>query len=72
MATNEQLLSEAKTALHNLMTGQAVVEARDSSGEMVRYTRANASNLRAYIRELESLVANEGVRKARYPMRMQF
>lgn len=51
-----QYLSEARAALHALQIGQGVVEVRDSSGETVRFTPANASRLRAYIAELELLL----------------
>ena len=55
--TDAELLAEAKMALHNLSIGASVVEARDSTGEMVRYTPANASRLKAYIAELTAKIA---------------
>lgn len=60
-----QYLKDARAALHSLNIGQAVVEVRDSSGEMVRYTPANASRLRAYIRELEDMLGGRGGRIVR-------
>lgn len=57
MPTTAELLSEAKAAYHRLQIGQAAVEIRDSSGESVRYTQANASRLLGYIRSLEAEVA---------------
>ncbi|TGT90930.1 hypothetical protein EN804_06235 [Mesorhizobium sp. M8A.F.Ca.ET.161.01.1.1] len=57
MATTADLLAEAKTAYHRLQTGTSAVEVRDANGESVRYTPANASRLKAYIRELEQEVA---------------
>jgi hypothetical protein len=55
--TDSELLAEAKLALHRLNVGEAIVEARDSTGEMVRYTPANASRLKAYIAELTAKIA---------------
>ena len=57
MATTAELLAEAKTAYHRLQIGQAAVEIRDSSGESIRYTQANASRLLGYIRSLEAEIA---------------
>ena len=68
MATTAELLSEAKAAYHRLVTGAAAVEIRDSNGESIRYTSANASRLKAYIAELEGELA--GTRTtARRPLR---
>jgi hypothetical protein len=55
--TDETLLAEAQTALHRLLIGEGVVTARDSNGELVTYTPANASRLRAYIQELKTRIA---------------
>lgn len=55
--TVQERLIEAEVALHALLTGQAVAEVRDSNGETVRYTIANASRLRAYIEELRRQIA---------------
>lgn len=49
-------LAEARDAHHLLQIGQAAVEVRDSNGDTVRYSPANASRLRAYIAELEQLL----------------
>ncbi|QPC91439.1 gpW family head-tail joining protein [Mesorhizobium sp. INR15] len=57
MATTADLLIEAKTAYHRLQIGTAAVEVRDSNGESIRYTAANASRLLAYIKSLESEIA---------------
>lgn len=51
--TLTERLEEAENAYHALMTGRSVVECRDSNGEMVRYTAANASRLAAYIEDLK-------------------
>lgn len=62
MATTAQLqiwLSEAESAYRDLMLGKAVVEARDSNGESVRYTMANASRLKQYIAELKAEIAGQ-------------
>lgn len=73
-ATTADQLLEAKAALHALLTGQSVVEVRDSSGDSVRYTMARVADLRAYISELETRLAGEtgSTAGARRPMRMQF
>lgn len=72
--TKQELLAEAKAAYHELMTGNKPVEVRDSTGESVRYTPANASRLRNYILELEAEIAAEaaGTNHRRRPIRMQF
>ncbi len=54
MATTADLLKEAKAAYHRLIIGAQAVEIRDSNGESIRYTMANASRLKAYIAELEA------------------
>lgn len=46
-------LAEAEAAYHALMIGQSVAELRDSNGELVRYTPANAGRLLAYIQSLK-------------------
>ncbi|PAL23528.1 gpW family head-tail joining protein [Sphingopyxis sp. GW247-27LB] len=65
--TDAELLAEAKTAYHALMTGRSVVEARDQNGEMVRYGIANAGRLAAYIDQLERKIDPT---KASGPMRL--
>lgn len=60
MATTAELqayLIEAETAYRDLMLGKAVVEVRDSNGETVRYSNANASRLKSYIKELKAEIA---------------
>lgn len=57
MATTAELhayLKEAETAYRDLMLGKGVVEVRDSNGESVRFSMANASRLKAYIAELKA------------------
>lgn len=57
MATREQLtvwLREAELAQHRLMMGEQVVSVRDSNGDTVQYSSANASRLAAYIQWLKS------------------
>lgn len=46
-------LTEAETALHNLMMGQSARTFVDQNGERVEFTAANAGRLRAYIYELK-------------------
>jgi gpW len=57
MATLSERLIEAEDAYHRLMTGTSAVEIRDSNGEMVRYTPANAYRLSAYIESLKGQIA---------------
>jgi hypothetical protein len=47
-------LTEAEAAYRAVVTGGAIIEVRDSSGESVRYSPANASRLKAYIAELKA------------------
>lgn len=73
MATTAELLAEARSAYHELMIGNQAVEVRDSNGESVRFTRADADRLRGYIKELEAqLAAENGTAMPRRPMRLQF
>lgn len=72
MATTQELLTEAKAALHALNLGQQVVEVRDATGESVRYAPANRGALRTYIADLQALLANDGVRTVAGPMRPVF
>ena len=51
MATQLEL-TQAETAYHKLMLGQAAVEIRDQNGDMVRYTPANRQQLMVYIQKL--------------------
>lgn len=53
-AVLETRLQEAEAAYHALMSGQSVAEFRDSNGELVRYTPANAFRLQGYILQLKS------------------
>ena len=61
MATIQERLDEAKAAYHALLTGQAVVEVRDQSGDMIRYSQANRTALKAYIAELENQTGAKSV-----------
>lgn len=68
--TTAERLAEAEAAYHALMTGQAVVEVTDQSGERVRFTTANASRLSIYIAKLKAEIA--GSIQSRGPMRPMF
>lgn len=68
--TTAEKLAEARAAYHALMTGEKAVEVRDSDGSSVRFTQANASRLRTYIKELEAELA--GTTKRSGPMRPVF
>lgn len=62
MATTQQL-QEAKAALHNLMTGKAVVSLQ-RDGRRVEYTPANKTQLQSYISQLESELNARSTRRA--------
>jgi hypothetical protein len=49
-----QRLSDAQTALHNLMIGSLAEEVRLADGSMARYTPISLAQLRAYIALLQS------------------
>ena len=42
-------ITDAETALHNLMTGRAKVSVSFGAGKRVEYTRASVDDLRSYI-----------------------
>ena len=67
MPTIAELLTDARTAYHRLMTGTSVVEVRDQNGETIRYQVANAAALLAYIQRLEQQLSGN-----RYGGPMQF
>ena len=46
-------LTEARTALHGLLTGQAVVSV-SVEGEAITYAQADRRNLEAYVAQLEA------------------
>lgn len=54
-------LTEAETALHNLMMGQNARTFVDQNGERVEFTAANAGRLRAYIYELKLKLGQIGM-----------
>lgn len=60
MATTQQLLDEARSAYHLLMTGRSArVVVDGGSGERVEFTAARKADLYAYIKELEAKLATE-------------
>lgn len=56
MATNAELLQQAKDAKHKLVTGQLARVFIDQNGERVEFTATRIDDLNAYIRELEQTV----------------
>lgn len=70
MASTSDLLADAKTAYHSLLTGKQAVEFRDSNGETVRYNVANISKLAAYIADLERQLSTTPCTSG--PMRVWF
>lgn len=62
MATCEQLntwLTEAEQALHDITTGNKVVEIQDQNFERVAYSRANIGELRKYVAQLRQTIAQQ-------------
>lgn len=49
-------LQQAKSAYHDLQTGQSVRVFVDQNGERVEYSAANAVRLLGYIRQLEQAI----------------
>ncbi|MDA9521642.1 hypothetical protein XI06_15145 [Bradyrhizobium sp. CCBAU 11434] len=61
--TDQEMLDQAKAALHQLMMGVAVVEC-EWQGQRTKFSVANADRLRAYIAELEARIAGQPFRGA--------
>jgi hypothetical protein len=57
VATNAELLAEARTARHNLVTGKLARVFMDQNGERVEFTETNMAKLDSYIAGLESEIA---------------
>ena len=76
MATLSQLqtwLTDAQNAYHALVTGKAVVEFRDQSGEVVRYNQTDKPTLRNYISDLSAQIdALQGTCHSTAPLRVIF
>lgn len=68
MASTADLLADAETAYHKLMTGESVASFKDSNGETVTYTAASAEQLAAYIEALKDQLNPS--RRAHRPMRI--
>lgn len=47
-------LEQARTALHQLMTGRHVVSLSDPTGRRLEFSQANRKDLEEYIRSLEA------------------
>ncbi len=50
---SQAMLDQARAALHALMTGSSLQEIRHEGQGLMRYTPANAGELRRYINQLE-------------------
>ncbi|MBR0871188.1 phage tail protein [Bradyrhizobium tropiciagri] len=61
--TDQEMLDQAKAALHRLMIGEAVVEC-EWQGQKTKFGQANINQLRAYVAELEARIAGLPVRGA--------
>lgn len=70
-AATQEMLTEARAALHRLMTGAAVAEFRDQNGETIRYSQANRNALISYVKWLESELGVSGPASSG-PMRAWF
>ncbi|MCE0760679.1 gpW family protein [Marinobacter sp. G11] len=57
----ETQLTEARTAYHNLLTGQSVVRIQ-RDGKTVEFSQASKRDLAAYIASLESQLGGAGRR----------
>ena len=74
-ATLQSWLAAAQTALHELTIGKRVAEASYASGEgarTVRYTAANAEQLRLYIRQLQQAIDPTATANRRRPVQVMF
>jgi hypothetical protein len=70
VATNADLLIQARAAMHDLRTGRSARVVVDQNGERVEFTSANLAGLRAYIDELERAIAGSLI--SRGPLRPYF
>ncbi len=70
MATTAQLLEEARTAYHRLVTGKSPTVVVNMDSSRVEFARADAPRLQAYIRELEATLTAEtaGTTRTRGPI----
>ncbi|MCW5727240.1 gpW family head-tail joining protein [Parvibaculum sp.] len=60
MATTAELLAEAQTARHRLLTGTLEAEIRTADGESVKYAAADLGRLDSYIKQLQAKIAPRG------------
>lgn len=72
MTIIETRLIAAKDALHKLMIGQMPRVVVDQNGERVEFTMTNVDRLRAYIAELEAILAGATVPLVRRPIGFLF
>lgn len=54
MAVTQTMLDEAEAAYAALMTGKQVAKFKDSNGEEISYSTANANKLAIYIQYLKA------------------
>ncbi|MBD3786632.1 MAG: hypothetical protein IE922_06625 [Sphingomonadales bacterium] len=54
---NRHQISEAREALHQLLTGTMAVSLTDQNGERVEYRPANRAGLERYVADLEAELA---------------
>lgn len=54
MATDTELLAQARQAKHDLVTGKLARVFMDQNGERVEFNKTSLADLDAYIRQLET------------------
>lgn len=63
--TTQERLTEAREALHQLLTGTQAVAVTDQNGERVEYRPANRAALERYVADLEAVMAGATARPRR-------
>lgn len=68
LGTLKANLAAAETAYHQLMMGERVVSTSNVDGGSVAYNQGSMSKLKAYISELEGLIARAESTQRRAPI----
>jgi hypothetical protein len=68
LITLAEKLVDAEAKLHQLLTGSAPRVVVDQNGERVEFNTANSGQLKAYVGELKSKIANGGTEVSRRPL----
>lgn len=73
LATLQQRLAEAETALHNALLGNAPTVVVDQNGERIEYSRTRPGDLNKYIQSLRWQIAQlQGTAVTGGPLRPVF